>query len=40
MTTEAPGTAWPDALFADHTHLNAAGRARYMRELRHWWAAQ
>lgn len=33
----ATDTFWPDALFLDHGHLNGAGRARFLSELRAWW---
>jgi hypothetical protein len=33
-----PTKSWPDAFFVDQAHLNAAGRARFMSELRRYGA--
>lgn len=33
----ATETFWPDPLFVDNGHLNRAGRARFLVELREWW---
>lgn len=35
-----PGPIWPNELFTDHAHLNRAGRARFLAELRAWWKAR
>jgi hypothetical protein len=34
-----PAVSWPNAFFVDRAHLNAAGRARFIAELRHYVAA-
>ena len=36
----APGPVWPDALFYDHAHMNAAGQTRFLAELQDWARAQ